>query len=138
MLKKILSSKRGEMYFDAVITMLVIMSFMVFALSAFQVAVVKTTADSIADQLLETAAFYGSFSDEFDAKVAELRLVYPNLEFEVAYNGDWYNSELKRVQLGDTMMVQISYEVTFSGFGSWVSVPLTTTRVGASENYWKT
>lgn len=136
-MKKILSSKRGEMYFNAVITMIVIMSFMVFALSAFKVAVVKTTADSIADQLLETAVFYGSFSDEFEAKVAELRQVYPNLEFEVAYNGDWYNSELKRVQLGDTMAVQISYEVQFSGFGAWATVPLTTTRTGASENYWK-
>ena len=137
-MKKILTSKRGEMYFEAVITMMVIMALMVFVLSAFEVSVVKTTADSIADRLLETATFYGCFGDEFEAEVAMLREKYPNLEFEVGYSGDWYNTELRRVQLGDTMAVQITYEVTFSGFGSLISIPLNTTRYGASENYWKT
>lgn len=137
-MRKLFSSKRGEMYIEAIVTICVLTAFMVFALSVFRVTSVKTQADAVADQLLETATFYGSFGDEYNAKLLELRETYPNLQFDVSYEGDWYNATLKRVQLGNTMRVTVTYRVTFGGFGSFLTTQLTSTRTGISENYWKT
>ena len=137
-MKKILSSKRGELYIEAVISLMVIAMFMVFALSAYRVSVVKTQADSVADQLLEVATFYGCFGDEYERHLEKMQTAYSDLNLEVTYDGEWYNVGLKRVQLGDMMQITVTYEVTFGGFGTFITLPLTTTRVGVSENYWKT
>lgn len=136
-MKKLLSSRKGEMYIEAVITIVVLISILVFALGTFRVATVKTKADAIADQLLETATFYGCFGDEFDARLAQLHETYPNMVFTVEYDGEWYNTTQERVQLGDIMTVTVYFEVELSGFGASITVPLHTTRTGASENYWR-
>lgn len=137
-MRKMLSSKRGEMHIEAVVTIMILVAFMVFAMSVFRVSTVKNRADAIADTLLETATFYGCYGEEFDQKIVDLQNTYPNLEFTVSYDGDWYNSALERVQLGDTMTVTVYYKVTFGGFGSFLTLDLHSTRTGASENYWKT
>lgn len=136
-MKKLLSSRKGEMYMEAVITFIVLISFLVFAIGSFRVGVVKSTADSVADQLLETATFYGCFSTEFQDKIDQLHETYPGLSFTVEYDADWYNVTLKRVQLGGTMTVKVNYEVVLKGFGTSIAIPLSTTRTGASENFWK-
>lgn len=138
MIRKILSSKRGEMYVEAVVTIIIVMAVLLFCISALQVASVKNQADAIADTLLEHAAFYGCFDSNFYALVSEQKDAYPGIPFEVSISGDWFNEPLKRVQLGDTMTVRVSFSVTIGGFGSFIKIPLTTTRNGASENYWKT
>lgn len=137
-MKKKFSSKRGEMYIEAVVTTLVLTALLIACLSTFRVATVKTQADAVADQLLETATFYGCFGEEFDAMLDSLRETFPGLTFEVSYDGDWYNATLERVQLGDTMTVTVTYYVSFGGFGSYLTMALDTTRTGSSENYWKT
>lgn len=136
-MKKLLSSRKGEMYIEAVVTIMILMAFLVFALGTFRVATVKAKADVIADQLLETATFYGCYGEEFDAKLAQLHATYPNMVFTVEYDADWYNPTLERVQLGHTMTVTVYYEVVLSGFGASIPVRLYTVRTGASENYWR-
>lgn len=137
MIKKVLTSKRGEMYISAVVTVMVVMALLVFSLTVLRVATVANTADAIADTLIESATYNGSFGTEFQALEAELHQTY-NLDFTVEYDGDWYNTSLKRVQLGDTMTVTVKYNFTFGGFGSFLTIPLQSVRSGASENYWKT
>lgn len=137
-MKKLLASRKGEMYIDALITCFLILAFLVFALSTFKVSSVRNTGDVIADRLLETACYYGSFGTEFQEEVTYLQEKYPGLEFTVSYSGEWYNESLQRVQLGGKMEVVVSYSVSFGGFGSFISVPLTSVRTGASENFWKT
>lgn len=137
MLKKVLTNKRGEMYIGAVVTIIVVIALLVFSLTVMRVATVANTANTIADLLIETATYYGSFGTEFQNLEAELHETY-NLEFTVEYDGDWYNTGLKRVQLGDTMTVTVKYNFTFGGFGKFLTVPLKSVRSGASENYWKT
>lgn len=137
-MKKILLSRKGEMYIDSIITVIIIISLLLFSLSTLRIVSVKNTADSIADQLLETAAFYGCFGTEFDSHVADLQAKYSNLSFTVTYDGDWYNEEYERVQLGDSMSLTLHYEVTLGGFGSFITIPLTSVRSAASENFWKT
>lgn len=137
-MRKILTSKKGEMYIEAVVTMIVVMVLLMFCLSVLRIASVRNIGDHIADQLLETAALYGGFGSEFDAKVEELTAKYSGFSFEVSYEADWYNSIYKRVQLGDSLSVTVSYDVSFGGFGSFITMPLTSVRTGASENYWRT
>lgn len=137
MIKKVLTSKRGEMYIEGVVTVMVVVALLVFSLSVLQIATLSNTADTIADLLIETATYYGSFGTEFQNLEAELHQTY-NLDFTVEYDGDWYNTSLKRVQLGDTMTVTVKYNFTFGGFGSFLTIPLQSVRTGASENYWKT
>ena len=138
MVKKILSSRRGEMYIEAVVTVIILIAFLSFMLSVFRVATINNTAMSITDALLETATYYGGFGPEFDAKVIELQEKYSGLPFTVSYTGDWYNAEYERVQLGDSLSVTVHYEVSITGFGSLLNVPLSCTRTGSSENFWKT
>ena len=137
-MKKILSSRRGEMYVEAIITVIIIISFLVFMVSVFRIATVNNTAANIADTLLETAAYHGGFGEEFNAKVVQLQEKYPNFQFTVSYTGDWYNQYYERVQLGDSLSVTVHYEVSISGFGAFLNIPLECTRSGASENFWKT
>lgn len=137
MIKQILTSKRGEMYMEVIVTFIVILSLLLFCMSALQVASVRNTGDIICNYLLETATFYGEFGSEFNDAVNAMKEQYPGLEFEVAVDGDWFNSTLQRVQLGDAMTVTITYSVTIRGFGAFLSIPLKSVRTGASENYWK-
>lgn len=137
MLKKVLTNKRGEMYISAVITIIVVIALLAFSLTVMRVATVANTADAIADLLIETATYYGSFGNEFQELEAKLHETY-DLEFTVEYSGDWYNAGLKRVQLGDAMNVTVKYNFTFGGFGEFITIPLKSVRNGASENYWKT
>lgn len=137
MFKKILKSKRGEMYVEGVVTFIIIIALLVFSMSVLKVSPVKSRIDLIADRLLETATHYGCFGTEFAEEVAYLQEAYPNMEFTVSYDGEWYNATLQRVQLGDKMTVTVSCEVTLGALGSFVTIPLTSVRSGASENYWK-
>lgn len=139
MIKKVLTSKRGEMYIEGVVTVMVVVALLVFSLSVLQIATLSNTADTIADQLIETATFYGSFGTEYEAVKADLEETYNGMSFEVSENapGGYFNSTFKRVQLGDTMTVTVKYNFTFGGFGSFLTIPLQSVRTGASENYWK-
>ena len=92
MIKKILSSKSGEMYIEAIVTIIIIMALLLFCISALQVASKKNQADVIADSLLECATFYGCFGNEFYALVDDLQETYSALPFTVEVSGDWYNS----------------------------------------------
>lgn len=138
MFKKALSSKRGEMYIEAIVTVIIIMALLLFCLSALQVASKKNQADNIADALLECATYRGCFDAEFYALAEDLQEKYPGLPFTVEVSGDWYNSTYQRVQLGDEMSVTVRFTVTINGFGSFLKITLPATRTGASENYWKT
>lgn len=140
MLKKILTSKRGEMYIEGIITIIVVFALLAFSLSVLQIATLSTTADHIADQLIETATFYGSFGSEYNKLKKELEQTYSGISFkvsEVAPDG-YYNSSpiYKSVQLGDAMQVTVTYYFSFMGLKD--AIELHTVRSGASEKYWKT
>lgn len=139
MIKKVLSSKRGEMYIEALITCLLIIAFMVFALSVFRVTSTKNAMDNVADQLIEIATLNGCFGAEFDAKVAELEETYSHLDLKVTTSAEkWFNRQYERVQLGDSMTVRVDFSVSIGGgLVDFVAIELNSVRTGASENYWK-
>ncbi len=135
-MKKIICSKRGEMYIEVVITLILLTAFLVMSISVFQAISLKNTVDRMADELLETAAYTGGFGEEFDNKVTELQ--NKHFYFEVSYSAEaWFNQALERVQLGDTLYVSLTFDTNIAGFGSVVPLELTVHRSGASEKYWK-
>lgn len=155
MFKKIVASKSGEMYIEAVITLMVVVVLLLFSISALGISPVNNTADMLVDQLIEQACFNGCFGSEFQKEVAELEKQYSNIGLKVKYGvcdekkGDpahsiacaectakYYNSTLQRVQLGGKMWVTVYYEFSLMGLPN--PIELSTSRVGASENYWKT
>lgn len=134
-LQKALASQRGEAYISAIVALIILMSVLGTALNSFQIIGVKDEVDRIADALLETATLYGGFGTEFDARVAQLQAEY--FDFTVTYDANWFNETYKRVQLGDTLSVTITFTVNLAGFGFNVPIELSVVRTGASEKYWK-
>lgn len=134
-MKKLLSSQKGEMYVSQVISLVVLISFLGMALTVFQVIGMKDEADRIADVLLENATYNGGFGSEFDECVTKLQAAY--FPFEVEYEGDWLNTEYKRVQLGDTLSITVTITANLSGFGFNIPIDIPIHRTGASEKYWK-
>lgn len=138
MIKKLLSSKRGEGYVDVAISVVCVAMVIVIALSIFQVISLKTQMDRITEDLIECATYEGSFNDTFDQKVAALKAQYG--DFEVEYgtpSGDYYNDRLERVQLGDDMHVKVTIRVSLVGIEKVFPLELDTVRVGKSEKYWQ-
>lgn len=134
-MKKMLSSKKGEMYVSQIVSLLVLISFLVMALTVFQVIGMKDEADRIADALLENATYYGGFGSEFDECVIKLQEEY--FPFTVEYEATYFNTQLKRVQLGDPLSITIKFTATVSGFGFKLPIELPVHRTGASEKFWK-
>lgn len=136
MMKKILSSKQGEAYIDVVIGLLVVVVFMVLMLNIFSFVTLKTHMDRVAEDLLDVATFTGEFGTEFAEKITELKAKHG--EFEVSiYAEQYYNTALKRVQLGNEMVVQVTVKTYVAGLGTAIPLTLTVERAGKSENYWK-
>lgn len=134
-LKKCFASQKGAAYVSILIVMLLMMGIFGLILNSFQIIGIKDEADRIADALLETATFYGGFGSEFDAQVVQLRAEY--FDFTVTYDAQWFNEAYKRVQLGDTLSLTVTFSVSLKGMGIDTSIPITVVRTGASEKYWK-
>ncbi len=134
---KTILSKKGEGYIDVVVGVLVLVMVLVVALNIFEFMMIKQDLDEISGQLIETATFNGSFSDEFNERVNTLQGELTT--FTVTTKAEeYYNISLKRVQLGDMMEVTVSKDCYVQGFGLFkIPVTVSSHRSGISEKYWK-
>lgn len=136
-LKKILLSRKGEGYIDLCIGIIVLLSVLVLSLNVYSFLTLKQDLDEISEQLIEVATYSGCFGDEFNERCEALQSEF--FDFEVITEADsYYNSTLKRVQLGKTMRVTAVVHTKLMGIGI-VDIPITakSTRSGISEKYWK-
>lgn len=110
---------------------------LVVAINIFSFITLKVDMDEIADELIETAAFTGEFGDDFWKRNEELRSKY--FFYYVEHSADeYFNSTLRRVQLGDTMTVTVTLITDIKGFGIFrIPVLLKVTKTQISEKYWK-
>ena len=93
--------------------------------------------DRIADELIESAAYSGEFGEDFLDTDTYLKNEYFYYETDCG-SDSYFNSALKRVQLGERMWVSISKDTYVKGLGVFkIPVTLTVTRSGLSEKYWK-
>ena len=136
MIRKLLNSKKGEGYLDVVVGVVALAMFIVVALNIFTFVSLKTTMDRIADDLIEVATYSGAFGEDFDLKVDQLKAKYFDFDVEV-YTEEYFNTEHKRVQMGEDMGITIKVNSSVAGIDIALPIDLTVSRVGQSEQYWR-
>jgi len=137
MMKKLLRSRRGEGYIDTCVSVIVFVMIMVVAINIFSFITLKTEMDEICDELIETATYTGEFGSRFWERDGELLGDYYYYDIKTTAE-KFYNTSLRRVQLGDTMTVRIEIQTYLKGLGA-IKIPVTVSvqKSGISEKYWK-
>ena len=137
MFNNIFRSKRGEAgYVDIAVGVILVSLIVVIALSIFTVVSKKTSLDLIADEMLETATYHGSFGPEFEAKVAELKSKYYDFDYEIS-TAQWQDEGKKQVQLGNNMQIRVYTAASIVGTNIRIPINMSVSRVGPSEYYWQ-
>lgn len=136
MLKKILTSKRGDGYIDMCVAVVVFVMILIIALNIFEFITRKVEMDQIADDLIEAATYSGEFGDDFWE--ADSVMMDDYYYYDLDWGADkYFNSTYERVQLGDRMWVVVSYDTYIKGLGIKIPITLTVKKSGLSERYWK-
>ena len=137
MIKKVLSSRKGEGYIDMCVGVVVFVMILVIAINIFSFITLKVEMDQIAEDLIEAATYSGEFDTDFwSADEYNLENYY---YYDIDYGTDeYFNSTYQRVQLGTRMWVTISKDTYIKGLGIFkIPVTVSVTRSGLSERYWK-
>lgn len=134
--KKIISSKKGEGFIEPCIATIIFVILTVIGLNIFSFITLKNDMDQIADNLIVVATHSGEFGEDFwntDSDMIDDYFLY-----EIEYDAESYTGVDNRVQLGEKMWVEISYETSLKGLGIF-EIPITVKvkRSGISEIYWK-
>lgn len=91
-----------------------------------------------AKEIIDTATIYGKTTGETTLRYKEL---VNELGFvpSMAFAGtEFYNSSTGTVQLGDTIMVSITYHTYVKGLGVFkIPITLVAKHSGLSQKYWK-
>ena len=137
MIKKVLSSRKGEGYIDMCVGVVVFVMILVIAINIFSFITLKVEMDQIAEDLIESATYSGEFDTDFwNADMYNLDEYY---YYDIDYGADeYFNEAYRRVQLGTRMWVTISKETYVKGLGIF-KIPITVSvpRSGLSERHWK-
>ena len=137
MIKKVLSSRKGEGYIDICVGVVVFVMILVIAINIFSFITLKVEMDQIAEDLIESATYSGEFDTDFwNADMYNLDEYY---YYDIDYGADeYFNEAYRRVQLGTRMWVTISKETHVKGLGIFkIPITVSVTRSGLSERYWK-
>ncbi len=137
-MKKLISNRKAEGYIDTVVCVMAAMMVIVLALNVFSFLTLKQDMDHFAKELIDTATTYGRTSDEVTVRYNELCYEL-GIEPSVSYVGtDYYNSMTKKVQLGETIVVTLTYNTSVKGLGVFeIPVTLNAKHSGLSQKYWK-
>lgn len=137
-MKKLLKSRRGDGYIDVVVGVLVSMMLIVLALNVFSFFTLHQDLDYFAKEMIEAACADGQTGGEAVRRAEEL-----SEELGITPSYSW-NAEYmtpvsaRRVQLGDSMTIQVRYTAYVQGLGVFrIPVTMTVTHSGVSERYWK-
>ena len=116
---------------------IVFVMILVIAINIFSFITLRVEMDQIADELIDSATYNGSFGTQFNERAEQLKDQY--YDYSVTYSADkYFNSPLKRVQLGNTMYVTVTVQTDIKGLGVFkIPVTLSVTRSGLSQRYWK-
>ena len=114
MIKKVLSSRKGEGYIDMCVGVVVFVMILVIAINIFSFITLKVEMDQIAEDLIESATYSGEFETDFwNADMYNLDEYY---YYDIDYGADeYFNVGYNRVQLGTRMWVTISKDTYIKG-----------------------
>lgn len=136
-MKKVLNNY-GEGYIDTVVSIICAIMVIVLALNVFAFFTLKQDLDYFAKQMIACATMYGRTTNEVERRYLELceeTGISPTYDFS---ESEYFNSSFGRVQLGETVVLTVSYQTNIQGFGA-LSLPATITakHSGLSQKYWK-
>ncbi|MBQ9483148.1 MAG: DUF4320 family protein [Ruminiclostridium sp.] len=137
MIRNISRCRRGEGYVNVCIGVIAFVIVIVIAINIFSFITLRSDMEIVADELLETATYTGCFGADYDSIKNTLKGDY--FDFDTAEGAEsFFNAAYKRVQLGDTMCVEVRVTTYLRGVGAFkIPVTLTVKRSGISEKYWK-
>ena len=137
-MKKLLKSRRGDGYIDVVVGVLVSTMLIVLALNVFSFFTLHQDLDYFAKEMVEAACADGQTGGEAARRAVELSEelgISPSYSWRAEYMTP---TSARRVQLGDSMTIQVRYTAYIQGLGIFrIPVTMTVTHSGASERYWK-
>ena len=141
--KKAIACKKGELYIDSVISMVMLVMVVAVALNVFQFFTLKTDMDYISKELIYVATLHGTTEDGEEnpvgVRLAELE-EETGLDVDVTWSAPdgYFNTTKETVQYGDRINVIVTYDLQLTGVGARaLSGTLTANRSGLSERYWK-
>ena len=136
MLKK-LKNKCGEGYIDMCVGVVVFVMVLVIAINIFSFITLRIELDQVADELIEAATYSGEFRSDFNK--ADNAMMEDYFKYDLDWGADkFFNTALGRVQLGDRMWIEVSYDTYIKGLGVFkIPVTVTVKKSGLSERYWK-
>lgn len=138
-MKNLIRNKKAEGYIDTVICTLAIMMLLVFALNIFSFLNMKQDMDFFAKEMVSVATETGKISGEqLDKRYSEL-CTETGISPTYSFNGSKVvSTNTSLVQLGDTMLITLTYDTEIKGFGIFKTpISLTVTQSGLSHKYWK-
>ncbi len=132
MLKRILTSRRGEGYIDVCILVLCAMLVIAFAVKLLPIFIAKQQLDTFATELVREAEIAGRIGTETDRRAQALRE-------QTGLDPDIQWSDTGHIQLNGEITVILTYETDLGLFGGFGSFPVTlrASASGKSEVYWK-
>ena len=137
-MKKLLKSRRGDGYIDVVVGVLVSMMLIVLSLNVFSFFTLHQDLDYFAKEMVEAACADGQTGGEANRRAEELSEelgISPSYSWNAEYMTP---TSARRVQLGDSMTIQVRYTAYVQGLGVFrIPVTMTVTHSGVSERYWK-
>lgn len=140
---KALLSRRGEMYFDTIISLFIIMTILALVMTLFPVFMKKYKLDMLADNVSRAIAVSGcTNSVSADDIAADYGITLDQCDILIeptAVTGTTVDGTGTIIQLAEpfTVMVTTHQTVGFGGVLAQVDIPLTSVSKGRSEVFWK-
>jgi hypothetical protein len=135
---KPLKTTKAEGYIDTVVCVIAAMMVIVLALNVFSFLTFKQDMDHFAKELIDTATTYGRTNEQVTDRYKEL-CAELGISPTVSFSGTtYYNATAKKVQLGETIRVTLTYKTYVRGLGVLkIPVTLRASFSGLSQKYWK-
>ena len=137
-LLKPFKTNKAEGYIDTVVCVIAAMMVIVLALNVFSFLTFKQDMDHFAKELIDTATTYGRTNEQVTDRYKEL-CAELGISPTVSFSGTtYYNATAKKVQLGETIRVTLTYKTYVRGLGVLkIPVTLRASFSGLSQKYWK-
>lgn len=136
-MRRLLKSKKGEAYIELCVHMIIFVGMLIVAVNVLSFANLYVEMGRVADELVQSAAYNGGFTDEFWEENDKLKEKY--FSYEVSVEADrYFNEAYKRVQLGDFMSLTVTKQSYLKGIGDFkIPITVSVSRSCLSEKYWK-
>lgn len=138
-MKRLLRDRKGgvDQYVSALIAMLSLLALFVMISAGMKAMNAYNTMNDFGSELAVTVSNEGRCSgDRVEARYNEL-VTATGIKPDVEYSADYFDTETRTVQYGDTITLRLSMQTTISALHISIPIPLSITKSVSSQQYWK-